>query len=128
MTAAWRALIGLVAVAMLAAGAAFALAPTRIAADFAVAATGLAGLGTLRANLGAGFIVMGAFALAALRPGQARWLVVPMVFLASLLALRLLHLGVDGASAAGLRSTAVELVLLALVCGAHRRLSAVERV
>jgi hypothetical protein len=118
MTLALRAALALFAVATLAVGAAFAVAPLQVADQFAIAATGAAGLGTLRADLGGCFIALGAFTLAGLRAGGVRWLTVPMVLIAAFLALRLLHLAIDGASAQALRSTAVEVVALALlVCG-----------
>jgi hypothetical protein len=127
MILALRLLLAVFALALLAVGAAFAFAPQQVAPDFAIAITGVAGYGTLRANLGAGFAALGLFMLAALRPGQARWLVVPLVFLGAILALRLLHLALDGFSDAGLRSTGVEVVLVAVLAIGWRVLRAPAR-
>lgn len=127
MTLLLRLFLALFAFGALGVGAAFALAPHQVAPDFALAVTGVAGLGTLRADLGGCFAALGLFTLAALRPGQARWLIVPLGFIGAFLVLRLLHLGLDGVSDAGLRSTIVESVLVAILVAARRTLVAQEK-
>jgi hypothetical protein len=127
MTLSLRLSIALFALALLAAGSALAFAPLKIAHDFAVAATGVAGLGTLRADLGGCFIALGLFTLAGVRPGHARWLTVPLAFIAAFLLLRLLHLGLDGVSEGGLRSTVVECSALTLLVFGRRVLAAQDR-
>jgi len=119
-----KALIALFGLAMLGVGAAFVLAPLRVGADFAVGIVSLAGLGTLRADLGGLFLVMGGFALAGLRAGHADRLGVPLVMLLVILALRLFHLGTDGVTDAGLRSTVVEAIGVVLLWAGRRRLAA----
>ena len=100
---------------LLFAGAAFAFAPEKAAVDFAIATTSVAGMGTLRADLGGTFLVLGVFTLLGVRPGKAQWLLVPLAFMGAFLVLRLFHLAIDGISPGGMRSTAVEVVLLGLL-------------
>ncbi|MGA0611684.1 hypothetical protein [Caldimonas sp. KR1-144] len=110
--------------ALLAVGLAFALVPEKVSADFAVASTAVAGMGTLRANLGGLFVAMGAFALAGARRGRAHWLAVPLAIVALILVLRVGHVLIDGTSEAAMRSSVVELVLVALFAASRRRLAA----
>ncbi|TFZ05946.1 hypothetical protein EZ313_04645 [Ramlibacter henchirensis] len=117
-----RILLLLVAAALIATGLGFAFAPTRAALDFSVTATALAGLGTLRADLGGLFLTAGAFTFAGLRAGQSRVLAVPAVLIGSILALRLLHLVLDGSSAGALRATGAEVVFILLLVAGYRRL------
>ena len=120
MNTALRLLVAIAGLALLAVGLAFVLAPQQVSPEFALASTGPAGIGTLRANLGGLFIAMGAFALAGTRRGQAHWLAVPLAMLALMLALRIGHVLLDGASAAAWRSIAVEIVLVWLFAAAAR--------
>jgi hypothetical protein len=122
MTLALRALLALAGLLLLGAGLGLALLPAQLAHDFAVASTGVAGLGTLRANLGGRFVALAAFLFAGLRPGRAHWLLVPLGFIGLILVLRLVHLVLDGTSGAGLRSTGVEIVLVALLAAGRRAL------
>jgi hypothetical protein len=123
MTLVLRIALSLFAAVTLCLGAAFVLAPQLVAADFAVAATGVAGLGTLRADLGGCFVALGLFTLVGLRPGQARWLAVPLAFIGAFLVLRLLHLGLDGVSAAGVGSTVVAGALVTRLVAGRRALA-----
>jgi hypothetical protein len=115
-----RWLVVLIALAFLAGGLGFALAPTLVAADFAVTTTGVAGMGTLRADLGGLLLGNALFAFAGLRRGSERWLAVPLVFIATILALRLLHLALDGTSPGGIRSLIIEIVVVAILFAARR--------
>jgi hypothetical protein len=58
-----------------------------------------------------------------LRPGREQWLNVPIALIGLFLFLRLIHLGIDGISDGGIRSTVVEIILL-LQLGLGRRLLA----
>lgn len=118
-----RTVIAVLAIGLLAVGIGFATASPRVMSDFAIAATGPHGMGTVRADLGGCFIALSLFTLFGLRRGQAKWLLVPLQFLGIILLLRLLHLGVDGVTSAGLRSTVIEIVLLALLWGGRRILT-----
>lgn len=120
MTMLLRLLVVLIALACLAGGLGFAFAPTLVAADFAVTTTGVAGMGTLRADLGGLFLASGLFALAGLRKGSEHWLAVPLVFIGTILALRVLHLALDGMSPGGIRSLIAEIVIVAILYGARR--------
>lgn len=117
-----RVALALAALGMLLLGLGFAAAVPKVLNDFAIAATSLHGIGNLRADLGGCFVALGLFTLFGLRRGHANWLTVPLVFMVAFLLLRLIHLGVDGVSNEGLRSTAVEIVLLGLFVAARRLL------
>jgi putative intracellular protease/amidase len=123
MTLVLRIALALFAVVFLLVGVALGLMPLLAAPGFAVTASGIAGLGTLRADLGGCFVGLGVFTLAGLRPGHAGWLAVPLAFVGAFLGLRLLHLGFDGVSEAGVRSTVVEAVLVALLLAGRRVLA-----
>jgi len=114
-----RVALAALALGLLLVGGGFASASPRVLGDFAIAATSLHGMGTVRADLGGCFVALGLFTLFGLRRGHARWLTVPLVFMAAFLLLRLIHLGTDGVSSEGLRSTVIEVVLLALLLAAR---------
>ncbi len=109
----------LTALGMLLVGLGFAAAVPKVLGNFAIAATSVHGMGTVRADLGGCFVALGLFTLFGLRRGHAQWLTVPLVFMAAFLSLRLIHLGADGVSSEGLRSTVIEVVLLALLLAAR---------
>jgi len=115
-----RVSLALFGIGAIAAGLGFAIVPERLAVEFALSPVGIAGLGNLRADLGGTFIALGGFTLLALRPGQERWLDVPVVLIGLFLILRLFHLTVDGISPGGIRSTVVEIVILAQLILARR--------
>jgi hypothetical protein len=114
------ALFGIGAVAV---GLGFAIAPERLAVEFALSPLSIAGLGNLRADMGGSFIALGGFTLLGLRPGREHWLNVPIALIGLFLVLRLIHLGIDGMSDSGIRSTVVEIFLLVQL-GLGRRLLA----
>ena len=118
-----RLIVALFGLAFIGGGLAFAFVPLRIATDFAVTTTAVAGLGTLRADLGGLFLGVGCFMLAGLRAGKAFWLNVPLVVLGIVLVLRALHLGMDGVTPEGMRSLVAEIVLVAVLFVARRVLS-----
>jgi hypothetical protein len=80
-------------------------------------------VGNLRADLGGCFIALGGFTLLGLRPGREQWLNVPIALIGLFLALRLMHLGLDGISDGGIRSTVVEIFLLLQLCLGRRLLT-----
>jgi len=112
------ALFGIGAIAV---GLGFAISPDRLAVEFALTPVGVAGVGNLRADLGGCFIALGGFTLLGLRPGREQWLNVPIALIGLFLALRLMHLGIDGISDGGIRSTVIEIISL-LQLGLGRRL------
>jgi len=105
----------------------FVVTPGMMEPDFSVVATRIDGMGTLRADLGGAFLGLALFTFAGMRRSQAQWLLVPLVFMAVYLAIRLGHLAIDGVTANGIRSTVVEILLVALLYGAHRVLSRADR-
>lgn len=115
-----RIVMALLALGLLVVGLGFATASPRAMSDFAIAVTGPHGMGTVRADMGGCFIALSLFTLFGLRRGQARWLIVPLQFLGLILLLRLIHLGVDGVTSEGLRSTVIEIVMLVSLLAARR--------
>ena len=123
MELACRLLLFLIGLGFLAGALGFVAAPGMMEPDFSVAATRIDGLGTLRADLGGAFAGLALFTFVGMRRSQAQWLVVPMVFMGVYLVIRLGYLAVDGVTANGIRSTVVEIVLVALLYAAYRMLS-----
>jgi ribonuclease Z len=109
-----RALCGLAGLLFLAIGLMFLLAPSRMAAPFAVLAEGNAGFSTLRADLSALFLGMALFALLGAIGASNRWFTAPLSFLCFMVLGRLFNLLLDGYSQAGTRALALELVLIAI--------------
>lgn len=115
-----RAVVILIGLAMLGGAVGFGFAPGLMERDFAVVASRLEGLGTLRADLGGTFLSLAICAFAGLRRGQSHWLRIPMLFLAAFLFFRFVHLFADGVTVAGIRATIVEMVLIVALGWAHR--------
>ena len=127
MVFACRLIAFLIGFAFLAGALGFAVTPGMMEADFAVKATRVDGFGTLRADIGGAFAGIACFAFAGMRAGGAHWLRVPLVMVGAMLAVRLVHLGVDGVTPFGIRSTVIEIVLVALLAFAHRVLGRADR-
>jgi hypothetical protein len=105
----------------------FVVTPGMMEPDFSVVATQIDGFGTLRADLGGAFLGLALFTFAGMRRSQAQWLLVPTVFMGVYLVIRLAHLAIDGVTRNGIRSTVVEIVLVALCYAAYRVLSRANR-
>lgn len=102
----------------------FIFAPVQMEAEFAIVASRVDGLGTIRGDLGGMFLMAAGFILYGSRPGKTLWLVVPMVLLITVLFGRTVHIIVDGISQPAIRSTLVEIFALLFLNYARRRLSA----
>lgn len=109
---------------MLFVGSLFLLRPVAIAANFALAPTGLLGHATLRADM-FGFFVSGAlFALYAAWTNR-RWpLLVPIVLLACAIIGRLVSFAVDGVVPGSIEPIVTEIVMMAIVVTGYRTLPA----
>ena len=114
-------LMGLLA---LLAGLGFIFTPVQMEAEFSIIASRVDGLGTIRGDLGGMFLMASGFILYGSRPGNAAWLVVPMVLLVTVLFGRTVHIIVDGISQPAIRSTLVEIFALLFLNYARRRLTA----
>ncbi len=110
----------LIGLAMLAGALGFGFAPQLMERDFAVVASRVEGLGTLRADLGGTFLSLAICAFLSLRRAQSQWLNVPILFMGAFLLLRTVHLLVDGVTHPGLRSFIVEVILIATLAWARR--------
>jgi len=113
-------LMGLIA---LLGGLGFVFAPTQMEADFSILASRIDGLGTIRADLGGMFLMAAGFMLYGSRPGKSAWLVVPIVFLLTVLFGRTVHILIDGISQPAIRSTLVEIFALGFLEFSRRKLS-----
>ena len=102
----------------------FIFAPVQMEAEFAIVASRVDGLGTIRGDLGGMFLMAAGFILYGSRPGKTLWLVVPMVLLITVLFGRTVHIIVDGISQPAIRSTLIEIFALLFLNYARRRLSA----
>jgi hypothetical protein len=127
MTGASRFIAVVIGLLFLGGGLAFGFAPGMIAPEFALATTAIAGMGTLRSDLGGAFLALALFTFAGARPSQAQWLRVPLIFMVVFLAMRTAHLVLDGVTPAGIRSWTVEIVLLVLLTGTHRVLTRADQ-
>jgi hypothetical protein len=127
MEIAGRLIAFLVGFGFLAGAMGFIVTPAMMEPDFSIAATRIDGMGTLRADIGGAFAGLALFTFLGMRRSQAQWLLVPLAFMAVYLVIRLGHLAVDGVTANGIRSTVVEIVLVALCYAAYRVLSRANR-
>ena len=120
-----KGLQGLTALAgllMLLGGLAFVFSPAIMEPYFSVRASQSHGMGTLRGDLGGAFLSLAAFTLYGSRPGNAKWLAVPVVFLCAILFGRMVHVVLDGLTQDAIRSIVIELVGLVLLERARRTL------
>ncbi len=117
-----RALVGVIGVLALLVAARLWIGPEAPAAALGLKADGLLGLATLRADVGGFFAAGGLFALAGAIRGEGRLLTPPAVLLGLALTGRILTVAVDGYAAPMLPPMIIELVLVAILLIARRRL------
>jgi len=110
-----RFLAALTGLLFLALGLMLLFAPAQQSGQFAVLATGNAGLSTMRGDLGGLFLGMALFTLAGAIRGSIQCLAVPTVFLGFIVVGRFLNLILDGRSSEGVRAILLELVLIAVL-------------
>ena len=115
-----RVVLVLMALIMLLGGVGFMFFPSAMEADFAVVASRADGMGTLRGDLGGLFLMLAIFTFYGSWPRKSQWLIVPIVFMVTVMAGRTVHVLIDGISQAAVRSFAVEIVALLLLLWARR--------
>jgi ribonuclease Z len=110
-----RSLTGLVGILFLTLGMMLLFAPAKQTAQFAVLATGNAGLSTLRGDLGGLFLGMAVFTLMGAIRASKIWLTVPAVFLSFIVLGRVLNVMLDGSSGVAVQSLLFELLLITIL-------------
>lgn len=123
MELALRILLRLLALGMLIGAVGFIFNPAAMEADFAVRALETHGMGTLRGDLGGTFLMLAIFTFHGSRPGSAAWLAVPLVFMLTVLFGRVVHIVLDGLTDPAIRSTIIELIAVAILEFARRKLA-----
>jgi len=123
MELALRILLRLLALGMLIGAVGFMFNPAAMEADFAVRALETHGMGTLRGDLGGTFLMLAIFTFHGSRPGSAAWLAVPLVFMLTVLFGRVVHIVLDGLTSPAIRSTMIELIDVAILEYARRKLA-----
>ena len=123
MELALRILLRLLALGMLIGAVGFIFNPAAMEADFAVRALETHGMGTLRGDLGGTFLMLAIFTFHGSRPGSAAWLAVPLVFMLAVLFGRVVHIVLDGLTDPAIRSTIIELIAVAILEYARRKLA-----
>ena len=89
--------------------------PDIFATGFSVQPITIQGLNAIRGDFGGLFLGMSFFCFLGAMTGRCRWLIVPIIFLILIITGRLISLGLEGFSAAGVKSLIIELVLLVLL-------------
>jgi hypothetical protein len=124
MTLVARILVGLVALFFLAFSFRFFFLPEGIATEFAVAPLGVAGLSTIRGDLGGAFFAIGAFALMGLRAGAAQWLCASAAVIGAVAVGRTFGFAIDGMLPTTLVPFIVEVVFVVILLFGARTLRA----
>ena len=122
-----RILVNVIGVLTLLGALGFMFAPAQMEPDFSILPTRLDGWGTLRADLGGPFLAIALFTVFGARVGKSQWLWVPVIFMATFLFGRTVHILIDGVSQPAIRSFLVEVVLLAVLEASRRVLTKVDR-
>jgi hypothetical protein len=126
MTILVRTLIGLIALFFIAWGLRFFFTPEAMAAEFAIAPNGVAGLSTIRGDLGGAFLAIGFFSAMGLRRGARHWLYAAAALLAAVALGRLVGFAFDGTPPAVVIPFSTELAFIAALVYAARRLRSEE--
>ena len=77
-------------------------------------------MGTIRGDLGGLFLMLAIFTFYGSWPRKSQWLMVPIVFMLTVMAGRTVHVLIDGVSQAAVRSFAMEIVALLVLLWARR--------
>ena len=126
MTLLARLLAGLVALFFLVWGLRCYFTPDAMAIEFGVAASGVAGLSTMRGDLGGAFVGIGALIAFGLRSGASRWLYGPAGIIGAVMLGRIVGFAADGLVPNSVVAFAVEAVFVAVLLGAARALGRVR--
>lgn len=117
-----RIVLGLMALFFIVFGVRFALTPDAMAAQFFITPLGVAGLSTVRADLGGAFIAVGTFIVLGLRPGATQWLYAAAIANGAIAGARIVGMAADGVVEHSLTAAVVEVVFVALLTIGARRL------
>ncbi len=117
-----RILIGLVALFFLFLAFRFYFMPDAAAAAFFISPAGVAGLSTIRGDLGGAFFATGAFTLLGLRLGATRWLHAAAGILAATAVGRAIGFAFDGVAPSALIGITIEIVCVAILLFGARTL------
>jgi hypothetical protein len=123
MKAVARVVVYLIGLMVLAGAAGFIFTPAQMLENFAIQTTRVDGWGTLRADLGGPFLGIAWFTFVGAQAGKSKWLLVPVVFMATFLIGRIIHLALDGVTQPGITSFVIEAVMLVGLEGSRRVLN-----
>ena len=110
-----RFLVFVIALSMLLGAIGFMFYPWMMQGDFAVVASRVDGMGTIRGDLGGLFLMLSIFTFYGCLPRKSKWLMVPTVFMITVMLGRTVHVLIDGVTQAAIRSFTVEIILLLIL-------------
>jgi len=113
----FRLLVGLIGLIFLFLGVGFMAFPDSFSIGFAVQPITVEGLNAIRGDFGGLFLGMALFCLVVAMAGHFRWLIVPVIFVFLVMTGRLISLGMDGFSEAGVQSLKMEAVFFCVMAG-----------
>jgi hypothetical protein len=117
-----RALVGIAGMLAVLVALGFWINPDMLALKFGIAPLGALGFSTLRADFGALFGGVGAFAIAAAVRNNARFLSAPLLLIAIGFSGRLLTIALSGYDASMLQPMATEVMLITLFAAGRKLL------
>jgi hypothetical protein len=117
-----RVVLGLIAAFFIVFGLRFMLMPGAMAAEFFITPVGVAGLSTLRADLGGAFIGVGACVAIGLFTRGVQWLYAAALILAAIAVGRLVGFVTDGTAQSAIAALLAEVVFVVLLLIGARRL------
>ena len=110
-----RFLLLIIALGMLLGAIGFMFYPWMMQGDFAVVASRVDGMGTIRGDLGGLFLMLSVFTFYGCLPRKSQWLMVPTVFMITVMLGRTVHVLIDGVTQAAIRSFTVEIIVLLIL-------------
>ncbi|MBK7684991.1 MAG: hypothetical protein IPJ25_02300 [Rhodocyclaceae bacterium] len=122
-----RILVNVIGVLTLLGALGFMFSPAQMEPDFSILPTRLDGWGTLLKPIGWTISRHRFVHLFGARAGKSQWLRVPVIFMATFLFGRTVHILIDGVSQPAIRSFLVEVVLLVVLETSRRALTKVDR-
>ena len=123
MTLVARVLVGLVALFFVVWGFRFLFTPEAMATEFSIVPSGVAGLATIRGDLGGAFVAIGVLALRGLRVGAARWLYVAAGIIGAIALGRVVGFVIDGMVPTTVVPFVAEVVFVAVLLFGARQLA-----
>jgi hypothetical protein len=123
METVFRWLVRLIGLALLSIGLGFVFVPDQLAVQFMVHPTSGAGFATLRGDLGGLFLGLAVFCFLGAVQAGSRWVLVPTVFLGTIILGRFFNLIFEGTVGPGVGPLLFEIVLVLLLVVAQRVLA-----